>query len=94
MSDLRYLAAHAAGDFLLQSDWMAQNKLDHPFVRAVHVTVYTGVFTLVRRNPLFLALLWVSHFVIDSRRWSDSVPIWYDQALHIIALAVALEVDR
>lgn len=92
---LQLLAAHAAGDFPLQTDWMAENKIDSPFARAVHVTAYTAAFVPVRRNPLFLGLLWVSHFAIDSGRWSENVPIWYDQALHIIALAIVSEIaDR
>lgn len=89
---LHYLAAHAAGDFPMQTDWMAANKLDSPLARAVHVTAYVAAFLPVRRNPLFLALLWASHYAIDSRRWNDAVPIWYDQALHVIALALVLEV--
>ena len=92
---LQLLAAHAAGDFPLQTGWMAQNKLDSPLARGVHVTTYTAAFVPLRRKPLFLALLWISHYAIDSRRWNDAVPIWYDQALHIIALAiVAGIVDR
>lgn len=97
---LAFLAAHAAGDFPLQSDWMAAEKFDSRLARAVHVTVYTAAFLPVvcrvgwsrRRAAVFLALLWGSHFIIDSRRWNAAVPIWYDQALHLIALAVALEV--
>ncbi|WP_226043458.1 DUF3307 domain-containing protein [Natrinema sp. DC36] len=97
---LAFLAAHAAGDFPLQSDWMAAEKFDSRLARAAHVTVYTAAFLPPvigagwsrRRTAAFLAILWASHFVVDSRRWNDAVPIWYDQALHLIALAVALEV--
>lgn len=91
MSDaLHLLAAHAAGDFPLQTDRMAQEKFDSAAVRAYHVTVYTLAYVPVRRNPLFLALLWVTHFAIDSKRWNENVPIWYDQALHLIALSLVL----
>ena len=91
------LAAHAAGDFPLQSDWMAANKLESPIARSVHVAVYTAAFVPVvlssswsrRQAAAFLVTIASTHFVIDSRRWSDVVPIWYDQALHVIALAVA-----
>ncbi|WP_222912733.1 DUF3307 domain-containing protein [Natrinema sp. SYSU A 869] len=97
---LAFLAAHAAGDFPLQTDWMAAEKFDSRLARATHVTVYTAAFLPVvrrtgwpwRRTAALLALLWTSHFVVDSRRWNDTVPIWYDQALHLIALAVALEI--
>lgn len=91
------LAAHAAGDFPLQTDWMAENKLDSRVVRLVHVAVYTSAFIPVviasgwtkRQSATFLGTLATTHFVIDSRRWNDAVPIWYDQSLHIITLAVS-----
>ncbi|QCC57384.1 DUF3307 domain-containing protein [Natrinema thermotolerans] len=103
---LAFLAAHAAGDFPLQTDWMATEKFDSRLARAVHVTVYTAAFLPAvrragwprRRAAAFLALLWTSHFVVDSQRWyenRDGFPtraLWFDQALHLIALAVALEI--
>lgn len=99
MNALRALAAHAVGDFPLQTDEMASEKFDDRTVRARHVTVYTLTFVPVailegwslRRGLLFLGTIWLTHFGIDSRRWNDAVPIWYDQALHVIAIAVAAE---
>lgn len=90
------MAAHAGGDFPLQTDSMASNKFDDPIIRAKHVSVYTSAFLPVtavagwdmRQTAVFVAGIWGTHFVIDSRRWNENVPIWYDQALHIIALAV------
>jgi len=96
---LYLLAAHALGDFPLQSDHMAEHKLDDAVIRGYHVAVYTLVFTplALYRWPreaagLFLGLVAIMHFVIDSRRWNENVPIWYDQALHIISLAIAVSV--
>lgn len=97
-TSLYALASHAAGDFPLQTDEMAAEKFDNPRVRAEHVSVYTASFlpfTLAagfthRQKAVFLTVLWGSHFVIDSRRWNDSVPIWFDQALHVISLALAV----
>lgn len=91
------LAAHAAGDFPLQTSWMAKNKFDSRVVRAVHVAVYTVAFIPVaiasewtkRQSAMFLGTLAATHFAIDTRRWNDAVPIWFDQALHVIALAVS-----
>ena len=91
------LAAHAAGDFPLQTDWMAENKFDSRLARGVHVAVYTAAFIPLvlaggwskKRSMAFLGTLAATHFGIDSRRWNENVPIWYDQALHTIALAVA-----
>jgi len=91
------LAAHAAGDFPLQTDWMAGNKFDSRTARAVHVAVYTACYIPVvlksgwskRQALTFLGTITATHFAIDSRRWNENVPIWYDQALHVISLAVA-----
>ena len=96
------LAAHAAGDFPLQTDRMAAAKVDDSVVRAEHVSVYTAAFVPVavaadfsaRQGAVFFAGIWATHFVIDSRRWKEptegfeAFPVWFDQALHLIALAV------
>ena len=97
MKTLYALASHAAGDFPLQTDAMAAEKFDNRLVRARHVAVYTASFIPAllttewnkRQAAAFLGTIAATHFVIDSRRWNDAVPIWYDQALHVIALAVA-----
>ena len=96
------LAAHALGDFPLQTDNMAANKLDDPGIRAKHVATYTLGFLPValatdwdrKGVAVFLLSVAGSHFMIDSRRWNENVPIWYDQALHVIALAVAMVLGR
>lgn len=102
------LAAHFAGDFPLQTDRMAAQKFDNSLVRAFHVAVYTAAFVPVTRasewgrarSTLFLTTLAATHFVIDSRRWVEpkdgfeTFPMWYDQALHIIALAFSVVVSK
>lgn len=102
------IAAHFAGDFPLQSDRMAAAKFEDARVRAEHVTVYVATFLPVviatdwsrRQAVVFLGGLWGSHYAIDSRRWADPVegfptrPLWFDQAFHLIALAVLVAVVR
>lgn len=98
---LAMLAAHAVGDFLLQTQYMVEHKLEDPGVRARHVTVYTAAFVPVaflfrantRRAALFLALVWTTHFVTDSRRWAPgdewpALPIVVDQAIHLATLVL------
>ena len=97
------------GDYLLQTDWMAANKLHSAWARTVHVSVYTLAFiplalvysTTMGRAWSFVALVYITHWITDSRRWaSDKVwppkPILFDQALHVLQLAVlgALFLDR
>jgi hypothetical protein len=104
---LLLLAAHAAGDFPLQTDWMAAEKFDEPTVRFAHVAVYTVVFFPAmfflgwspRRSVVFLAVLAATHYAIDSRRWAEpkerfeAYPFSLDQSLHVIALAGAVVVS-
>ena len=94
---LSLLAAHAAGDFPLQTDRMAKEKFNSYRVRAAHVAVYTLGFVPVvamtdwtlRQSAAFLAALATTHYAVDSQRWNDAAPVCYDQALHVIALAMA-----
>ena len=100
------IASHAAGDFPLQSDRMATEKFDNRLIRAAHVATYTLAFvpTMIaagwgpRRSLAFVMTLAASHFAIDSRRWAEpregfeTRPVWFDQAYHLMALAVAVGV--
>jgi hypothetical protein len=101
MRSLDLIAAHLVGDYILQDDEMARRKLTDARARAHHVTRYCLPFLVAgvvsRVNPgrlaVFLALVWVTHFVTDSKRWlpnEDWAPgtIINDQALHIAQLTI------
>ena len=101
MRSLDLLACHLVGDYILQTNEMAKNKLTDARVRAHHVTRYCLPFLAAgvasRVNPVrltvFLALVWITHFITDSKRWipNDDWPpgtIINDQALHIAQLTV------
>jgi hypothetical protein len=61
------LVAHAVGDYLLQSDWMALNKTKSHWPALAHVVAYTLPFVLLTQSVLALLFIAVTHFVID--RW-------------------------
>lgn len=61
------LLAHAVGDYILQSDWMAHEKTKSTFAALCHIGTYILPFLLLTRSPLALAAIAGSHFVID--RW-------------------------
>jgi len=61
------LVAHAIGDYILQSNWMAQNKTRRSFPALCHVVTYAIPFLLLRPSLLALIVIVASHFVID--RW-------------------------
>lgn len=61
------LVAHAVGDYVLQSDWMANEKTRRSLAALAHVLTYALPFLFLSPSPAALAVIVVSHFVID--RW-------------------------
>lgn len=60
--------AHVAGDYILQSHWMAAEKTRRHLAAAIHAAIY-GLPFLIAFRPSWLALAAIvgTHFVID--RW-------------------------
>jgi dolichol kinase len=61
------LVVHAVGDYVLQSDWMANEKTKKSMAALVHALSYMLPFLLLTRSPLALAVIAGTHFIID--RW-------------------------
>jgi hypothetical protein len=61
------LLAHVIGDYLLQSDWMAQKKTTQWLPALAHAVTYSLPFLPLRPAPLGWLIIATSHFVID--RW-------------------------
>ena len=62
------LIAHAVGDYLLQSDWMANEKTKSNVAAAAHAMTYTVPFLAFRPNAKQVALIAGTHFLIDRFR--------------------------
>ena len=61
------LLAHAIGDYLLQSHWMATHKTKSTFACLAHVACYSIAFLPLVPSLSSLLVIAGSHFVID--RW-------------------------
>lgn len=61
------LLAHAFGDYVIQSDWAANEKTKRSVAALVHVVTYALPFLLLGPSLLALAFIVSTHFVID--RW-------------------------
>lgn len=61
------LVAHAVGDYILQSDWMANEKTKQNVAAAAHACTYTLPFLLLTQRAAPLLVILGTHFVID--RW-------------------------
>lgn len=61
------LLCHAIGDYVLQSDWMANEKTKKSIAALAHVATYGLPFILLRPSWKAYAVIVGTHFVID--RW-------------------------
>lgn len=61
------LLAHAFGDYVIQSHWMATNKTKSSRAALYHVLTYAIPFLFLRPSFLAMVVIVGSHFAID--RW-------------------------
>ena len=59
--------AHLFGDYVVQSDWMANAKTSEHLPAALHGLTYAACFLPLTRNLRALAIIGGTHYVID--RW-------------------------
>jgi hypothetical protein len=86
------LAAHAAGDFALQNDFMAMaknhntpaGKLYWPYALGSHALIHGALVALVT-GAVWLGLLEaICHAVIDRVKCDEKISLHTDQYLHFI----------
>lgn len=83
------LLAHAIGDYVVQSDWMASEKTKRWWPALSHVLSYGAVFLFLRPSVAALTVIVSTHFVIDRWRlarfvcWAKNIalcpPSWEDK---------------
>lgn len=61
------LIFHLLGDYVTQSDWMAQNKTKATWPAFCHATVYSLPFLFIASWPAWL-VIWSTHLLIDRFR--------------------------
>lgn len=69
------ITVHAIGDYILQSDWMANEKTKRWFPAICHAVIYSlGFFLLQPSIPAWLTILG-THYLIDRYRLARYV-VW------------------
>jgi cell division protein FtsW (lipid II flippase) len=68
------LILHLIGDYVTQSDWMAQRKTQSSIAALAHATVYSLPFLLIGSAWAWL-VIWSTHFLIDRFRLARYV-VW------------------
>lgn len=59
------IVCHLVGDYIIQSDWMANEKRKRSIAAGLHAVTYTLPFLFLTLNPLALAVICGTHFLID-----------------------------
>jgi hypothetical protein len=68
------LFAHVIGDYLLQSDWMATEKVKQNTAAIAHAFAYTLPFICLTDSRLTaLVIIYASHFIVDRFRLAKYV---------------------
>lgn len=80
------LVAHAVGDYIIQSHWMATEKTKQSMAAAIHAVTYTLPFLLLTHSAAALVVICGTHFLIDRYRlarfvvWLKNGPMrWSDE---------------
>lgn len=66
---------HLWGDYLLQSDWMAQNKTKDSRAAFAHAAAYSLPFLLLTRSIPAMAVIFFTHAAIDRFRLARYI-VW------------------
>lgn len=59
------LLAHLVGDYIIQSDWMANEKRKRTLAAVIHALTYTLPFLFLTQSSEALAFIFSTHLFID-----------------------------
>lgn len=76
---MHYIFAHLIGDYLLQNDWMAQNKKGSSFHCLVHVICYMIPFLFCSLAPWQFLAIAIQHYALDRTNFVDWFMKWKGQ---------------
>ncbi len=77
---MEQLLLHLIGDYITQSDWMANNKTSKYLPAMTHAIVYSLPFLLLRPSVLAFSVILGTHFLIDRFRLAKYV-VWFKNAI-------------
>jgi hypothetical protein len=66
--DMEQLILHMFGDYITQTDWMANKKTKHTLIAVLHAAIYSVPFLLLSPSLNALIMIFATHAVIDRYR--------------------------
>lgn len=67
------IICHLVGDYIIQTDWMAQKKTVSSKAALIHAVTYTLPFLFLTQNTIPLLVICLTHFLIDRFRLAKYV---------------------
>jgi len=74
------LFLHVVGDYVIQSNWMAQEKTKSHIPALAHALTYSIPFAFLTQSPAALGIIFGTHFIIDRWRLARYV-CWFKNQL-------------
>ena len=85
----KIIVCHMLGDYVLQSDFIAQTKGSNWYHLFAHCILYIVPFYLFFGLDFYLLLIFASHFAIDAAKARyKSITYINDQTLHYIVALI------
>ena len=80
MIALGIILAHLVGDYIIQSDWMANEKTKRWWPAIAHGLTYTIPYVFVTQSLIALAVIGGTHIIIDRYRLARHLSWFKNQA--------------
>ncbi|MEM6998169.1 MAG: DUF3307 domain-containing protein [Patescibacteria group bacterium] len=77
---MEQLLLHGIGDYIIQTGWMASEKTKRWWPAVVHGITYTALFALLTTSWIALAVIGLTHVVIDRYRLAKHV-VWFKESV-------------
>ena len=81
---IKILMAHCFGDYVLQTAYIAEGKQTNPWLLFVHCVLYAVPFLLLFRNYNIIAVLILTHVIVDTLKVKKKISYTVDQILHLV----------
>ena len=80
---MEQLILHLIGDYVTQSQWMADNKTKAHWPAFAHAMVYSMPFVLLRPSSAAFLVILLTHFLIDRYRLARYVVVLKNIGFHL-----------
>jgi hypothetical protein len=87
---INILICHLIGDYVLQIDYIANTKKTIPYHLVVHCLLYCVPFYLIFNLSWQLAVIFISHLIVDYLKCHKKISYFADQLLHYAVSTIYL----